>query len=137
MYLHLFKSRFVCAVWARKCPKKLQKTFCYDQFSKILDVNFTLFSLVNLRELVSFQKLLNRLTSNYSIHSINTEDEQCIILNVIGIFRESRLITYDQRKKKTKKKLHNMVQDCFVLYLEILNNNYISIKGGKQSINYL
>ena len=30
-----------------------------------------------------------------------------------------------------------MVQDCFVLYLEILNNNYISIKGGKQSINYL
>ena len=41
------------------------------------------------------------------------------------------------KEKKTKKKLHNMVQDRFVLYLEILNNNCISIKGGKQAINHL
>ena len=28
-----------------------------------------------------------------------------------------------------------MVQDRFTLYLEILNNNCILIKGGKKSIN--
>ena len=30
-----------------------------------------------------------------------------------------------------------MVQDRFTLYLEILNNNYILIKGGKKLINHL